>query len=387
MARVTVLCVVGTRPEAIKLAPVILALRGHPRLRPVVAATAQHRALLDRALADFGIVPDIDLDLMQPCQRPIDLFAAALPLLADVIETLKPATVVVQGDTVTALAASHAAVLARVPLAHVEAGLRSGDRAAPFPEEDNRRVIAQLAGLHFAPTAVARAALLAENVPAADIHVTGNTGIDALRLIEARLDGELRAGVAAALPGLNHVRPLALVTVHRRENHGAPLIAIVDAVARLADDGVEVVWPVHPHPAVHEVVHRRLDNHGGVHLLPALGYPAFVALMRRAALILTDSGGVQEEAPVLGTPVLVMRNTTERGEGVASGNARLIGTSKLEIVDAVRCLLADKAALARMSEAAMPYGIGDAAARVVSVLDARFALADATGPVQRSEQA
>ncbi len=379
MTRAPILCVVGTRPEAIKLAPVVLALRHHPRLLPVVVATGQHRELLARALADFGIVPDVALDLMRAGQSPLAVLAAALVPLSEIVAAVAPVAVVVQGDTMTTLAAAHAAHLARVPVAHVEAGLRSGDRDAPFPEEVNRRLVAQLATLHFAPGAVARCALLAEGIADTAIHVTGNPGIDALRLIEARLAGDarLRATVAAELPRLDPARPLLVVTAHRRENHGAPLAAVADALATLATrDGVEIVVPVHPHPAVRDPLRARLAGLSRVHLVPPLGYAAFVTLLGRAALVLTDSGGVQEEAPALGVPALVLRDVTERGEGLASGNARLVGTEARAIVGAVRGLLSDAPAHARMAEAALPYGDGDAAPRIVARLDAAFGRPD-----------
>ena len=380
MARASILCVLGTRPEAIKLAPLLLALRRHPRLTPVLVATAQHRDLLDRALADFGLRPDIDLDLMQAAQHPADLLGAAIPRLAAIVADLRPAAVVVQGDTTTALAAAHAAALAQVPLVHVEAGLRSGDRAAPFPEEINRRVIAQLADVHFAPTIAARDALRGEGIAPSAIHVTGNTGIDALRLVEARLLNGARAAALGGLPRLDPARSLLLVTAHRRENHGAPLRRIAKALSELAArDAVEIVVPVHPSPAV-RAAFETLQATPHVHLVAPLGYAAFVALLGRAAVVLTDSGGVQEEAPALGVPVLVLRGVTERGEGVASGNARIVGTGVTAIVAAVRDLLNDKRARARMSEPAHPYGDGEATQRIVAVLDARYGCRDALSP-------
>lgn len=371
MTRQTILCVVGTRPEAVKLAPIITVLRDHPRLTPLIVSTGQHRDLVDTALADFGLRADLDLDLMQTSQRPVDVLAAALPRLADVFEARRPAAVVVQGDTVSALAAAQATALTRTPLVHVEAGLRSGDIAAPFPEEHNRRLIAQLADLHFAPTDSARLQLLREGIAPATIEVTGNPGVDALRLIEARLDGdaELRFAAAGMLPPFDRTRPLLVVTAHRRENHGTPLAEIAAALAILAaHDGVEIVVPVHPSPVV-RAAFASLAGTAHIQLIAPLAYPAFVWLLRQATAVLTDSGGVQEEAPALGVPVLVLRNVTERDEGLASGNARLIGTRTADIVAETRALLADRAALARMSEPAMPYGDGQAAPRIVAALD------------------
>lgn len=374
MQRVLVVCVVGTRPEAVKLAPIVLALRGHPRLVPLLVSTGQHREMVGEALADFGLAPDSDLALMQTAQRPVDLLAAALPLLADLYEARRPAAVVVQGDTISALAAAQAAALTGTPLVHVEAGLRSGDVAAPFPEEHNRRLIAQLADLHFAPTPAARDHLLREGVDGEAIEVSGNTGIDALRFVERAIDANVatRKRVQAALPRLDPARPLLVVTAHRRENHGAPLARIVVALAELAvNERVEIVLPVHPHPAV-VAASAPLAAIPNIHLVPPMPYPAFIALLRRASMVLTDSGGVQEEAPALGVPALVLRDVTERDEGLASGNARLVGTETAAIVAATRALLGDRKLLARMSEPALPYGSGHAAPLIVATLDRLF---------------
>ncbi|TRW14866.1 non-hydrolyzing UDP-N-acetylglucosamine 2-epimerase [Glacieibacterium frigidum] len=371
MQRGLVVCVVGTRPEAVKLAPIVLALKDHPRLAPLLVSTGQHRELVGEALADFALAPDIDLELMRVAQRPVDLLAAALPRLADLYAARRPAAVVVQGDTISALAAAQAAALTGTPLVHVEAGLRSGDVTAPFPEEHNRRLIAQLADRHFAPTSSARDALLREGIAADTIEVTGNTGIDALRIIEHSLD---TAGdkTRSMLPRLDAARPLLVVTAHRRENHGAPLVRIAAALAELAvNDGVEIVLPVHPHPAV-EAAFAPLASVPYIHLVPPLSYPAFIGLLRRATAVLTDSGGVQEEAPALGVPALVLRDVTERDEGLATGNARLVGTETATIVAATRALLDDRILLARMSEPALPYGAGHAAPRIVASLDRLF---------------
>ena len=377
--RATILCVVGTRPEGVKLAPVILALRRHPTLQPLVCATGQHRELLRRVLDDFGIDTDIDLDVMQRGQGPADVVASTLPALMAVIAAAAPAAVVVQGDTATTFAAAVAAGYSRVPLVHIEAGLRTGVADEPFPEEMHRRAIAQIAGLHFAPTLAAHHALVLEGIDPATIHVTGNSGIDALRLVEARLTDPLEASRhVASHPRLDPARPLVVVTVHRRENHGAPLERIIDALECLvADEGVEIVLPVHPHPAISGVLRARLGETPFIHLVPPLDHGSFIALMRRAAVVLTDSGGVQEEAPALGVPVLVMRGVTERGEGIASGNARLVGTATAAIVAGVRTLLGDDAALARMSEPALPYGNGEATPRIVAVMAELFGLAPA----------
>lgn len=371
MQRRLIVCVVGTRPEAVKLAPIVLALRDHPRLAPLLVSTGQHRELVAEALADFALAPDIDLDLMTAGQRPVDLLAAALPRLADCYAAHSPAAVVVQGDTISALAAAQAAALTGTPLVHVEAGLRSGDVAAPFPEEHSRRLIAQLADRHFAPTRAARDHLLREGIAAETIEVSGNTGIDALRLVEHAVDAdaETRARAAAALPRLDPTRPLLVVTAHRRENHGTPLARIAAALAVLAvGDGVEIVLPVHPHPAV-RAAFAPLADIPHIHLVPPLPYPAFILLLRRASVVLTDSGGVQEEAPALGVPALVLRDVTERDEGLASGNTRLVGTETAAIVTATRALLDDGILLARMSEPAHPYGSGQSATHIVASLD------------------
>jgi UDP-N-acetylglucosamine 2-epimerase (non-hydrolysing) len=373
-SRETVIVVVGTRPEALKLAPVILELA--QRRRPtLLVATGQHRELLAGALADFGLVPDLDLDIMQDNQHPADVVGQLIPALAHYFEQTRPAAVIVQGDTASALAGAQAAAYARRPLAHVEAGLRSGT-SEPFPEELHRRLIAQLADMHFAPTLAAQAALLAEGVAPDAIHLTGNTGVDALLLMQARLrsDRALAARLAERFGGIDRRRPLILVTAHRRENHGRRLASVLAALAALAENA-EIVVTLHPSPAVRGPIERALSGRAGIHLLPPLDYPAFVWLMGQATLALTDSGGVQEEAPALGLPVLVLRDVTERQEGIASGNARLIGTETGAIVAAARALLSDAASLRRMGKAALPYGVGDASRRIADVLESRFGVA------------
>ena len=314
------LIVVDTRPEAIKLAPLIIALRQ----RDVLPATGQHR-MFDGALADFGLVADIDLDLMQPGQRPEAVVAAALPALAKVIAATRPAAVIVQGDTASAFAGAQAGASAQVPVVHVEAGLRSGDTPEPFPEELHQCFIAQLAALHFAPTTTARAALRREGVAAAAIELVGNTGSDALRLTVARLvaDPALQRLAAALLPPLDPALPMLLVTAHRRENHGQRLLAVAAALQQLAASGsVQIVLPVHPHPAVREALVVPLTSVPHIHVTPPLSYLAFVLLLQRARVMLTDSGGIQGEAPALSCPVLVLRATTERREGIAAGAPR-----------------------------------------------------------------
>ncbi len=361
------LFVAGTRPEAVKLAPVILALRGRGCATHVVA-TGQHRELFHEALAGFGLIADDDLGIMKLAQTPADVVGALVPALTRRIAALRPAAVIVQGDTATAFAGAQAAVYAQSPLVHVEAGLRSGARD-PFPEEMHRRAIAQLANVHFAPTAAAAAALRREGINAGDIHVTGNTGIDALHFIERRLaaDPGLAAKLARQFADIDAAKPLIVVTMHRRENHGDRLQQVLAALLALAGEA-EIVMPVHPSPAVSGPVRAALAGRRGIHLLPPLDYPAFIWLLKRATLALTDSGGIQEEGPALGVPVLVLRSVTERIEGIDSGNARLIGTDSLDVLTAVRDLLGNARAIGRMAETALPYGSGDAAARICDVL-------------------
>ena len=367
------LFVAGTRPEAVKLSPVILALRRRGRATFLVA-TGQHRELFHEALAGFGLAADADLAIMRSAQSPADVIGALVPALTALCDRMRPAAVIVQGDTATAFAGAQAAAYARRPLVHVEAGLRSG-QAEPFPEEMHRRAIAQIADLHFAPTPGAAAALLREGIAASVIHMTGNTGIDALRHVEARLAGDavLSAALAARFSAIDFRRPLIVATVHRRENHGARLESVLAALLELSGEA-EIVVPVHPHPAVAGPVLAALGGRPGIHLLPPLGFPAFIWLLGRATLALTDSGGVQEEAPALGVPVLVLRDVTERPEGIDAGNARLVGTARHEILAAVRGLLGDSRAIGRMGEAALPYGSGDAAVRIAAILAATYPL-------------
>jgi UDP-N-acetylglucosamine 2-epimerase (non-hydrolysing) len=328
--------------------------------------------LFDTALAGFGLAADSDLAIMRDGQSPSDVVGTLIPLLVAEIARWQPAVVIVQGDTATAFAGALAANYAGIPLAHVEAGLRSGERD-PFPEEMHRRVIAQMADLHFAPTVAAEAALRREGIAAGAIHMTGNTGIDALHQMVTRLahTPTLAAALSERFAAIDPTRPLVLATVHRRENHGKRLDTVLEALALLAREA-EIVLPVHPHPVIARRVNAVLGSRPGVHLLPPLDYPAFVWLMQRATLALTDSGGVQEEAPALGLPVLVLRDVTERREGLNSGNARLVGTDTAAIIDAVTGLLGNAMAMGRMAEAAMPYGSGDAAQRIVDVMEARF---------------
>ena len=373
--RRTLLFVAGTRPEALKLAPVIRAVRRSRLLAAEICATAQHRDLLDTAFADLGIVADDDLDLMRHAQSPVEVATAVIAALTPMLIARPPAALIVQGDTASAYGAAVAGGYARVPVVHVEAGLRSGGDD-PFPEEMHRRGIAQIATLHFAPTAAARAALRREGIADANIHVTGNTVIDALVNAADRIatDARLARTLQRQFADIDGGRPLVLATVHRRENHGPRLAGILDALAELAAGGAAVVVPVHPHPAIAQPLAARLGAVAHVHLLPPLDHPAFVYLLQRARLVLTDSGGVQEEAPAFGVPVLVLRDVTERPEGIAAGVARLVGHDRRQIVAAVRQLLDDEAAHTRMARAVLPYGDGRAGQRIAAVLEAQFAM-------------
>ncbi|MDR6788260.1 UDP-N-acetylglucosamine 2-epimerase (non-hydrolyzing) [Sphingomonas sp. BE138] len=370
MRRPRLLVIVGTRPEVVKMAPVIAALRAQTAVSTRVLSTGQHRTLLDQALAAFGIVPDVDLGLMRDGQ-PLDAALAALLVgIGAVLEQERPDRVVVHGDTLTMLAGTLAAHLRGVPVAHVEAGLRSGDLSAPWPEEASRRVGGVIADLHFAPTEAAAAALRGENVPGSTIHLTGNTVADALQAMRARLAADPMLGATIA-PVLAHCagRRVVTVTVHRRENHGAPLRHIATALAQLAArPDVIVVLPLHPNPVVAGVLRDALAAHPAVTLLPPLDYPAFVRLMAASTLILTDSGGVQEEAPALGVPVLVLRDATERPEGVAAGGVRIVGTDPVRIVAAATELLDDPDAYAAMAVTRDCYGDGRAATRIADIL-------------------
>ena len=358
----TVLCAVGTRPEAVKMAPVILALRREPWARVRVLATAQHRHMLDQVLDLFAIAPDVDLDLMRPDQALADLTARMLVALDRSLEQERPDVVLAQGDTTTVLATGLACFYRHIPFGHVEAGLRTGDLANPFPEEMNRAVASRLSRYHFAPTAAARANLLREGIPDAAIHVTGNTVIDALLEVAQR---DVPIG-----PALDAGKRLVLVTAHRRESFGAPLREAFRALRELADRNpdLQVLYPVHLNPNVSRPARELLEGHPRIVLCPPLDYAPFVSAMKRAYLIVTDSGGVQEEAPALGKPVLVLRDETERPEAVAEGVVKLVGTSSERILAEAQRLLDDPAAYAAMARGVSPYGDGHAAERIVRVL-------------------
>jgi UDP-N-acetylglucosamine 2-epimerase (non-hydrolysing) len=378
MKPIRVLSVFGTRPEAVKMAPVVMKLAETPGIESLVCVTAQHRQMLDQVLELFKIEPTVDLNLMQPNQSLADLTAAIFTHLGPVFKDLRPDWVLAQGDTTTVMATALLAYYQRIRFGHVEAGLRTGDKWQPFPEEVNRMVAGAVADLHFAPTEWSRQNLLRENVPAERVIVTGNPVIDALHYVTAlplspqaeelicRLGFDSRVQKASANPPW-----LVLVTAHRRENFGQPFEQICLALRNLAEhygDQVRIVYPVHLNPNVQEPVYRILDGIPNITLLAPLDYLPMMHLLKRARLLLTDSGGLQEEAPGLGVPVLVLRQVTERPEGVEAGTVRLVGTDAEQIVSESRRLLEDPQAHAAMAQAINPYGDGKAAGRIVSAL-------------------
>ncbi|NBW76055.1 MAG: UDP-N-acetylglucosamine 2-epimerase (non-hydrolyzing) [Sphingomonadaceae bacterium] len=365
-----ILVIFGTRPEAIKLFPVIRALEADPRFTPVVCVSAQHRQMLDQVLEIAGIKPDHDLNLMKPDQTLDGLTAALLTELGKVMDAEQPARVIVQGDTATAMAGALAAYYRKIPVDHVEAGLRSGNIYHPWPEEVNRKIIGTIASLHFAPTDVAAGKLLAEQVDPARVHVTGNTVIDALHWVRTRIFAKPSlAGDLADLETLFAGRRIIGVTSHRRENFGDGMANIAEAIRRIAQrQDVAVIFPVHLNPNVRAVMNKALGQLSNVALIEPLDYPHFVRLLSIAEIMLTDSGGVQEEAPALGKPVLVMRETTERPEGVSAGTARLVGTDVTRIVTEIFNLLDDKAAYEAMARAHNPFGDGKSARRIVELI-------------------
>jgi len=363
-----ILTIFGTRPEAIKLAPVIKELeRRNDVFVSKVCVTAQHREMLDPFLQLFGINPDWDLNIMQPNQSLFDVTAKALVKLKEVLEKENPDLVLVQGDTTTTFTAALAAYYLKIKVGHVEAGLRTLDKYNPFPEELNRRLVGHIADLHFAPTKRAKENLLSEGIPESSIFVTGNTVVDALFMILARTKSEDYLPKALSQPD----RKLILVTAHRRESFGEGIanicLALKEIVKRVPD--VEIVYPVHLNPNVREPVYRMLSGMERVHLIEPLDYISFVHLMKASYLILTDSGGIQEEAPSLGKPVLVLRNTTERPEAVEAGAAKLVGTDPQRIVAETLRLLQDPSEYSKMANAPNPFGDGKASLRIVDILE------------------
>ncbi|MDF2384378.1 UDP-N-acetylglucosamine 2-epimerase (non-hydrolyzing) [Nostoc ellipsosporum NOK] len=369
-----ILTVVGTRPEAIKMAPLCTALASDPRFEARLCVTAQHREMLDQVLELFALRPDFDLDIMRPRQDLTDVTCAILQGMREVFGQWRPDIVLVHGDTATTMAVSIAAYYQQVAIGHVEAGLRTGNLYSPWPEEANRKLAGALANLHFTPTQASADNLLREGVSPAAIDITGNTVIDALLSVVERLQGDAasRAELDAKFDMLRQGARLLLVTGHRRESFGQGFERICEALAQTAGEfpDLDIVYPVHLNPNVREPVMRHLSAVPNVHLIEPLNYLPFIYLMNRCDLILTDSGGVQEEAPSLGKPVLVMRDTSERLEAVSAGTVRLVGTDIERITGGLRELLTDRAAYARMSGAYNPYGDGKACSRIVERLAA-----------------
>lgn len=364
---IKVLTVIGTRPEAIKMAPVAIELKNHPnQIQSLVCVTAQHREMLDQVLDLFVIKPDYDLDLMREDQSLSKLTARIFTALDSVLEKERPDWVLVEGDTTTVMVASLVAFYHRIKVGHVEAGLRTFDKWQPFPEEINRKIAGSVADLHFAPTETAKGNLLKEGVIPETIHVTGNPVIDALKMVAA-MPYDMDSGLLANIPWEKRI---LLVTAHRRENHGKPLEHICQALLELTKrfDDIQVVYPVHLNPKVQDPVYRLLGDQDWITLLPPLDYQPMVHLMKRAYLVLTDSGGIQEEAPGLGKPVLVLREKTERPEALQAGTVRLVGTNRNQIVQEAEKLLADEVLYQQMAQAVNPYGDGKAAERIIDIL-------------------
>jgi len=367
-----VMIVFGTRPEAIKMAPVIKAMRANPSFDLRVCVTAQHRQMLDQVLALFEIFPDFDLSLMRPGQTLTELTQNVLAGMERVLQEWTPHILLVHGDTTTTFSASLAAYYQRIPVGHVEAGLRTGDIYSPWPEEINRHLVGAIAVLHFAPTETARKNLLLENISASSIFVTGNTVIDSLLNISKRIDddADLQVALAAKFSFLDISKKLILVTGHRRENFGHGFESICKGLAELASrPDIEILYPVHLNPNVQEPVLRILGGLQNIHLIDPQDYLPFVYLMKRSTIILTDSGGIQEEAPSLGKPVLVMRENTERPEAVNAGTVKLVGTGSRKLVDSASELLNDPTRYCQMTASINPYGDGHAADYIVSILN------------------
>lgn len=361
-----VMLVFGTRPEAIKMAPLVKTLEADDRFETIVAVTAQHREMLDMVLELFSIIPDYDLNIMKQGQDLYDITSAVLLGLKPVLREAKPDILLVHGDTTTTMAASLAGFYEGVPVGHVEAGLRTGNKLSPWPEEINRRITDVITDYYFAPTELNRDNLLKENVPADKIYITGNTVIDALHMALEKECLPEECGLADVDPA----KKVILLTCHRRENWGEPMERIFSAVAKIVDghEDIEVVFPVHKNPKVREVANRHLGNKNRVHMIEPLDYHPFSTLMSKAYLVLTDSGGIQEEAPSLGKPVLVLRDTTERPEAVAAGTVKLAGTYEDDIIREVETLLTDKNAYEAMAGTKNPYGDGTASCQIKEII-------------------
>jgi UDP-N-acetylglucosamine 2-epimerase (non-hydrolysing) len=365
------LLVFGTRPEALKMAPLVLAMEAAPDIVPVVAVTGQHRAMLDGVLDLFGIRPAFDLDVMESRQTLAGVTSRALDRLAPLVDEVRPDMVVVQGDTTSTFVGALAAFYHHIPVAHVEAGLRTGNTRSPFPEEMNRRLASQLTDLHLAPTATARGNLLAEGARPESVVVTGNTIIDAL-LRTASMHPEYDEPALSTLD--DNDAPVLLVTIHRRESWGGPLVEVAQALADIAraEPDLQIVFPIHLNPVVRDAMQPTLAGLPNVRLVEPMAYGGFVRLMQRSTVVLTDSGGIQEEAPSLGKPVLVARETTERPEAVDAGTVRLVGTDRGRIRDGVLELLRDSATYDAMARAVNPYGDGRAAGRCLDAIRFHF---------------
>ena len=361
--------IAGTRPEAVKVAPVIRRLAESPTLAPLVVSTSQHREMTRRIFDDFGISVDVDLDVMRPRQNLWDLTARVSSKMGEFFAHKPVSAVLVQGDTTSAFVGALAAFYHQIPVGHIEAGLRSHDRYSPFPEEMNRMLLGCLAAWHFAPTPYAAGQLRRENIPAEDIFMTGNTVVDALHWMVQRVAEDVLPAAARSKE-----RRLVLVTCHRRENLGEPMADVAGAVREIADkhDDLHFLFPVHPNPAVRDAVYPVLSNHPQITLCEPLGYDKFLAALKRAWLVLSDSGGVQEESTALGKPVLVLRKETERPEGVKAGTLKLVGTERMRIVQEVERLSSSRAAYAKMTKGSKVFGDGQAAERIVSVLEEKL---------------
>ena len=369
MGKIKVMAIFGTRPEAIKMAPLVLELQKHPeQIQTIVAVTAQHRQMLDQVLALFGVVPDYDLDIMSQGQTLYDITTKALRGLGDVLAQAQPDMVLVHGDTTTTFAGALAAYYQQISVGHVEAGLRTGDIYSPYPEEMNRKLTGSIAELHFAPTAAAKANLLKENIAAEQIIVTGNTVIDALKQVANK--GKISKYLQTTILDRCTDKKIILVTTHRRENLGEPMRNVYKAIKQIVQENLDVVavFPVHFNPKVRSVAAEELLGDPRIILCDPLEYEDFAQLMAKSYLILTDSGGIQEEAPSLGKPVLVLRDTTERPEAIEAGTVLLIGTDQQEVYEKTSLLLTDDSCYKVMSSACNPYGDGLACRRIVSCI-------------------
>lgn len=372
-----VLTAFGTRPEAIKMAPIVKELERRKGITSVVCVTGQHREILDQVMEIFSVIPDYDLNIFQPGQSLSAITTKALLGMEKVLEKEKPDLVLVQGDTTTVFTSALAAFYQKIPVGHVEAGLRSGNIYSPYPEEANRKLTGILTNIHFAPTAKARENLLAEGYNPATIFITGNTVIDALKFTvkdNYKFD-------KVPLDSVQYNKKVILLTTHRRENWGDPMKSIFQAVRRVVDENqdVEVIFPVHPNPKVRDVAQEKLGDHERIHLIEPLSYEPFCNLINRCHLVITDSGGIQEEAPTLGKPVLVARKETERPEGIEAGTAKLVGTDEEVIYRETSRLLHDEAAYEKMATAVNPYGDGHAAKRIVDLIEQHFGINHVNG--------